>query len=50
MQKETLNKIEMLDAQQKQLVSSLKIDCQAMLSYIDKLVSPAKEKAVVASR
>lgn len=50
MQKETLNKIERLDDQQQRLIDSLKLDYKAMLAYIDKLVSPAKEKAIVAGR
>ena len=50
MQKETLNKIAVLDNRQQELVESLKLDYKAMLDYIDKLVSPAKEKAIVAGR
>ena len=50
MKKETQNKIERLDSQQQQLVNSLKLDYKTMLAYIDSLVAPVKEKAVVAGR
>ena len=50
MQKETSNKIVELDHQQQELVDSLKLDYRVMLEYINKLVGPAKEKALIAGR
>jgi hypothetical protein len=51
MQKTTVSeRIEKLDNEQRELVDSLKLDYKVMLAYINQLVEPAKQKAIVTGR
>jgi len=51
MQKTTVSeRIEKLDNEQRELVDSLKLDYKVMLAYINRLVEPAKQKAIVTGR